>query len=83
LNDGRSLYIRYRHGLLRVGAGEGLSEAVKNSAPECALHCERLGDDLDGMMTYRELRGHLRGVLAFPDELVVELDPDWGTALAL
>ena len=34
-------------------------------------------------MTYKELRGHLRGVLAFPDELVVELDPDCGAALAL
>lgn len=83
LDDGRSLYVRYRHGLLRVGVGEGLSEAIKNTVPETALHCERLGDDLDGVMTYKELRGHLRGVLAFPDELVVELDPDWGTALAL
>ena len=34
-------------------------------------------------MSFKELRGHLRGVLEFPDELVVELDPDWGSALAL
>ena len=83
LDDGHSLYVRYRHGLLRVGVGEGLSEAIENSVPETALHCERLGDDLDGVMTYKELRGHLRGVLAFSDELVVELDPDCGAALAL
>ena len=79
LDDGRSLYVRYRHGLLRVGAGEGLSEAIKNSAPETALHCERLGDRFDGVMNYEELRERLRGVLEFADGLVVEEDPEWSS----
>ncbi len=83
LDDGRSLYVRYRHGLLRVGVGEGLGQAIENSASQSALHCERLGDEYDGAMSFKELRGHLRGVLDFHDELVVGLDPDWGSALAL
>ena len=34
LDDGHSLYVRYRHGLLRVGVGEGLSEAIENTVPD-------------------------------------------------
>ena len=80
LNDGRSLYARYRHGLLRVGVGQGISEAVKNSAPETALHCERLGYRFDGVMSSEELRERLRGVLEFADGLLVEGDPEWSSA---
>lgn len=83
LDDGRSLYVRYRHGLLRVGVGEGAKDASRNSASESALCCKQIEDADEDMMSFKELRGHLRGVLEFPDELVVELDPDWGTALAL
>ena len=83
LDDGRSLYVRYRHGLLRVGAGEGAKDASRNSATESALCCKQIEDADEDMMSFKELRGHLRGVLEFPDELVVELDPDWGSALAL
>lgn len=83
LDDGRSLYVRYRHGLLRVGVGEGAKDASRNSATESALCCKQIEDADEDMMSFKELRGHLRGVLEFPDELVVELDPDWGTALAL
>ena len=83
LDDGRSLYVRYRHGLLRVGVGEGAKDASRNSAAESALCCKQIEDADEDMMSFKELRGHLRGVLEFPDELVVELDPDWGTALAL
>jgi hypothetical protein len=79
LDNGRSLYVRYRHGLLRVGVGEGLSEAIKNSAPETALHCERLGDQHDGVMSSEELHERLRGVLEFADGLVVEEDPEWSS----
>ncbi len=83
LDDGRSLYVRYRHGLLSVGVGEGAKDAWRNSAPESALCCKQIEDADEDMMSFKELRGHLHGVLEFPDELVVELDPDWGTALAL
>lgn len=83
LDDGRSLYVRYRHGLLRVGVGEAAKDASRNSATESALCCKQIEDADEDMMSFKELRGHLRGVLEFPDELVVELDPDWGTALAL
>ncbi len=83
LDDGRSLYVRYRHGLLRVGVGEAAKDASRNSATESALCCKQIEDADEDMMSFKELRGHLRGVLEFPDELVVELDPDWGSALAL
>jgi hypothetical protein len=83
LDDGRSLYIRYRHGRLRVGVGEGAKDAWRNSGAESALCCKQIENADEDMMSFKELRGHLRGVLEFPDELVVELDPDWGSALAL
>ena len=83
LEDGRWLYVRYRHALLRVGVGGGARDAWLNSAPESALCCKRIEDADEDMMSFKELREHLRGVLEFPAELVVELDPDWGSALAL
>lgn len=79
LDDGRSLYVRYRHGTLRVGVGGGIEDAVRNSSPESALLCERGGADLDGLVSsLGALRESLRGVLELPQELVVEQHPDWG-----
>lgn len=77
LNDGRSLYGRYRHGLLRVGIGEDAKAAHTNSFPETAFYCEHIGDGLDGVMSSEELREHLCGLLEFADGLVVEGDPEW------
>jgi hypothetical protein len=78
LEDGRSLYARYRGGGLSVGVGDGIKEAVRNSRPEEALYFEHVGDCLDGFMDFAELRTHLYGLLDFPEELVVEGERGWG-----
>ncbi len=80
LEDGRSLYARYRGGLLRVGIGENVEAAHTNSFPKTALYCEHIGDGLDGFMGFEELRAHLYGLLDFPEGLVVEGQSDWGFA---
>jgi hypothetical protein len=72
LDDGRSLYVRYRHGLLRVGVGDGIEAAHTNSFPKTALHCAHIGPELDGYMDFAQLRAELYGLLEFPAELVVD-----------
>jgi hypothetical protein len=78
LEDGRSLYLRYRGGGLSVGVGAGGKEAVRNSMSDQAFFFERVGDSLDGYMEFKELRLHLHGLLQFPEGLVVEGESDWG-----
>lgn len=72
LDDGRVVYVRYRHGELSVGVGETINAAVQNAGSEEALYAEELSDGLDGFMTFEELNGRLRGVLEFSAGLVVE-----------
>lgn len=80
LEDGRSLYARYRGGGLSVGVGDSSEEAVRNSWSEEALYFDQVGDGLDGFMDFEELRAHLYGLLDFPEGLVVEGQSDWGFA---
>jgi hypothetical protein len=75
--DGRVLYARYRGGGLSVGVGADIGAAVKNSHSEETLFFEHLGDGLDGAMAFEELKGHLRGLLEFPEDLEVEGERDW------
>ncbi len=79
LEDGRALYARYRGGGLSVGVGEGADEAVQNSMSEKAFYFDHVGDCFDGWMNLEELRGHLRGLLDFPEGLEVENEgePSW------
>jgi hypothetical protein len=79
LEDGRALYVRYRWGELSAGVGEDIGAAVKNGRAEETLFFEHVGDGLDGSMTFKELKGHLQGLLEFPNELVVEGERDWST----
>lgn len=72
LEDGRALYARYRGGLLRVGIGEDIEDAHTNSFPKAALYAEHVGGGLDGFMNLEELRGHLYGLLDFPESLEVK-----------
>ena len=78
LDDGRSLYARYRGGVLSVGVGDDIEGAVRNSWSEEAFYFEHVGDCLDGFMNFAELRAHLDGLLEFPAELVVEGESGWG-----
>ncbi len=83
LEDGRSLYARYRGGGLSIGVGDDVDRAIDNSMSGEAFYFEHVGDGLDGFMTFEELRAHLNGLLDFPEELVVEgVDDDWGAIFA-
>jgi hypothetical protein len=76
LDDGRAVYARYRWGELSVGVGKDVKDAVKSRREGKALFREHVGDGLDGFMDFEELRGHLYGLLDFPDELEVEDERD-------
>ncbi len=72
LDDGRAVYARFRHGHLSVGIGETVEEAVNNAMSDGALYDKEIGDGLDGFMDFEELKAHLRGLVEFPLDLVVE-----------
>jgi hypothetical protein len=79
LEDGRVVYVRYRHGALSVGVGDDIDEAVGNGMSDQALHADYVGDGLDGFMDFEELKLHLHGLLGFPADLAVENErqPSW------
>lgn len=69
LADGRALYARSRRGELSVGIGEDIDKAVHNSMGDSALYFEYVAEE---PLSFEELRGHLYGLLEFPEDLVVE-----------
>lgn len=79
LKDGRAVYARYHHGKLRVGVGNNINEAVRNGMSDQAFCADYIGDRLDGLMEFEELKAHLHGLLEFPADLVVEDEqqPSW------
>lgn len=79
LEDGRTIYARYRHGELTVGVGKDIDEAVRSRRDGQAFYADHVGDALDGFMDVEELRTHLYGLLEFPPDLVVEneREPEW------
>jgi hypothetical protein len=72
LEDGRAVYARFRHGHLSVGIGGTVKEAVGNAMSDQAPYEGDIGDRSDGFMDFDELKAHLRGLLEFPADLVVE-----------
>jgi len=67
--DHRPIYARYRHGYLsvRVGrVGRTIDDAIRSGREVVGL---AIGDDLDGCMTYAELRRHTRGVIMWREFL--------------
>ena len=64
--DKRPIYARYRHGYLsvRVGkVGRTIEDAVRSGRE---IVGRVIGDDLDGFMTYQELRRHTKGAITWP-----------------
>jgi hypothetical protein len=70
LEDGRTIYARYRYGELSVGVGNGINEAVRNGMSDQALYADYIGDGLDGSMDFEELKVYLHGLLEFPVDLI-------------
>lgn len=79
LEDGRVVYVRYRHGALSVGVGNDIDEAVHNGMSDQAFYADYVGNGLDGFMDFEELKLHLHGLLEFPADLAVENErpPSW------
>jgi hypothetical protein len=63
--DGKSVYIRFRWGVLAIGVGQTMDEAVMNHRRD-PLFCARLSDDLDGSLGYEALRAATSGVVELP-----------------
>jgi len=68
-SDNRRVYIRYRHGSLRIGIGQTQDDAVADNTAYTA----HLGDEYG--MTYAELRTVAPTWLQLPDE--EDLDLFW------
>jgi len=66
LDDGRAIYVRYRHGELSVGIGGDIDDAVRNGMSDQALYAADIGDGLDGFMDVEELKTRLHGLLKLP-----------------
>jgi hypothetical protein len=62
LDDGRAVYIRYRFGLLAVGVGAALDDAVL-MCMDAPLLDLAISDHYDGVMTTEEMAEHVRSVL--------------------
>jgi hypothetical protein len=79
LEDGRTIYARYRGGALSVGIGNDIDEAIENEMSDQALYADYVGYGLDGFMDFAELRAHLSGLLEFRADLFVEneREPSW------
>ena len=66
--DGCPIYVRYRHGYLsvRVGwVGQTSDDAVRSGREIVGLV---IGDELDGFMTYQDLRRHTKGIITWPPQ---------------
>ena len=64
--DGRPIYARYRHGYLSVlvgRVGQPIDDAIRSDREIVGL---AIGDDLDGFMTYQDLKRYTRGVVTWP-----------------
>ena len=64
--DGRPIYARYRHGCLSVRVGKqggSMDDAVRSGK---LLLKEVVGDDLDGFMTYADLKHHTKKLILWP-----------------
>lgn len=72
LDDGRAIYVRYRHGELSVGIGRDVDDAVRNGLSDQALYTAHIGDGLDGFMDAEELKARLQGLLELPSDFTAQ-----------
>ena len=61
-DDGRYVYIRYRHGSLTVDTGQTMDDAIRGAEPVF----EHDTEDGNGYMSEVTLRDLTRGVVEFP-----------------
>jgi hypothetical protein len=63
--DGRRLYVRYKWGLLSIGIGNSIADAVEHSAN---FFEKQLGDKLDGSLEFEQLRAVTNGLIQWPEK---------------
>jgi len=67
--NGRSIYVRYRHSVLRIGVGNDLGRAIDNAFSDDAVFILRLGPHVSsGMMSFGELKRLTEGRIEWPSE---------------
>ena len=60
LKDGRMFYIRYRYGGLRFSVSEKSTNNVADAVNEETIYYEKVGADLDGVISLQEVRALLQ-----------------------
>ena len=63
-NNGRCLYVRYRWGMLMIGIGESIRDAVEHSGN---LLEKQLGHKYDGSLELEQLREATNGLIQWPE----------------
>ncbi len=65
LDDGRMIYIRYRSGLLSVDVSPEPTNNLDGLTDWDRVFFKRIGDMLDGLINYLEVKKELKGVVEF------------------
>jgi len=63
IDDGRVIYARYRWGTLTIVLGKTLGEALRSPH----IYEADLGDDLDGLLSYDQLKHHTARFIRWPE----------------
>lgn len=66
--DGRSVYVRYRWGCLRVSFGPTVMDAVRGDDESGDDIAMELGDGFDGTLTMKELREATADKVTWPSD---------------
>ena len=63
LEDGRMIYARYRFGYLSVRISPEITEDIYDAVKGKEIYGKQLGDDLDGIISAKELQENLKGII--------------------
>lgn len=69
LTDGRTIYVRYRSGMLGVGIGTSEDDAAENEMLDAVLRDHRdyaAGHNMDGVITYEEIVRRTSDAITWP-----------------
>lgn len=65
---GRMIYVRYRCGRLTLTVGEPNILEEANAVCGDLIYEKYVGDEMDGYMTFNELKNHCFGVVVWPEK---------------
>ena len=67
LEDGRTIYIRYRHGRLSVSISHEPTDSFSDAVTGENIYSKTIGDDLDGFIEWEKV-SELTGLIYSPKE---------------